>query len=91
MVVIISGCQSVKEGLAGKKKKNSSEFLVQKKNPLVLPPHFGELPKPSKEEDINNNNEIDLTKIFKKSDKKKNTDNSDTSLEESILKKIGTN
>ena len=91
-IIIISGCQSVKEGLSGQRKANSDEFLVKKKNPLVLPPHFGELPKPVKNEEINNQeDEIDLTKIFEKSDEEKTTGSSDTSLEKSILKKIGNN
>ena len=92
MAIIISSCQSVKDGLSGKRKTTSDEFLVKKKNPLVLPPHFGELPKPIKDEEINIlNDEIDLTKIFKESDEEKTTGSSDTSLEKSILKKIGNN
>ena len=39
-------CQSIKDGLSGKKYESSDEFLVIKKNPLVLPPDFNELPKP---------------------------------------------
>ena len=91
-VIIISSCQSVKEGLSGQRKTSSDEFLVKMKNPLILPPHFGELPKPIKDEETNNqSDEIDLTKIFKKQDGKKIIDNSNTSLEKSILKKIGAN
>ena len=36
----ISKCTSIKETLSGQKKQNSDEFLVKKKNPLVLPPNF---------------------------------------------------
>jgi len=46
-------CQSVKDGLSGRKGENSDEFLVKKKNPLVLPPNYMELPKPKSTEDIN--------------------------------------
>ena len=46
---ILTSCQSIKDGLSGKKNENSDEFLVQKKNPLVLPPSFSELPKPNDE------------------------------------------
>ena len=42
----LTACQSVKDGLSGSKSDNSDEFLVQKKNPLVLPPKYLELPKP---------------------------------------------
>ena len=42
------GCQSLKDGLEGNKKsKTAEEFLIEKKNPLVLPPDFEELPEPS--------------------------------------------
>ena len=48
LLIIISlySCQSVKDALSGKKYESSDEFLVIKKNPLVLPPHFNELPEP---------------------------------------------
>ena len=39
--------------MSGKKSENSDEFLVQKKNPLVLPPNYDDLPKPkSQSEDM---------------------------------------
>ena len=55
----LTSCQSVKEGLSGKKQNNSDEFLVQKKSPLVVPPDYEKLPVPGvveeeKEEEINN-------------------------------------
>ena len=92
IAILTYGCTSVKRGLSGQKQKNTNEFLVQKKNPLVLPPHFGELPQPMKKTDINKQeNEIDLTKVFKKSNNKKNKNELNTNLEKSILKKINTN
>ena len=39
-------CQTVKDALSGKKYESSDEFLVIKKNPLVLPPDFNKLPTP---------------------------------------------
>ena len=47
LLIIISlySCQSVKDALSGKKYESSDEFLVIKKNPLVLPPDFNELPR----------------------------------------------
>ena len=44
ILVLVSACQSVKDGLTGSKKSNSDEFLVEKKNPLVLPTDFDKLP-----------------------------------------------
>ena len=48
-LIFLTSCQSVKDGLSGKKRENSDEFLVQKKNPLVLPPNFMDLPSPEDE------------------------------------------
>ena len=48
VLFLLNACNSVKKGLGGSKKKGSDEFLVKKKAPLVLPPSFGELPKPGK-------------------------------------------
>ena len=50
---------SVKRGLTGQKDNSTDEFLVEKKDPLVLPPNFEDLPKPSQaieneEEEIEN-------------------------------------
>ena len=44
--LFLFSCQSIKDGLSGKKSENSDEFLVKKKNPLVLPPKYLELPQP---------------------------------------------
>ena len=51
----LAGCQSVKDGLTLQKRSNADEFLVKKKNPLVLPPEFRELPTP----DSNNKKDAD--------------------------------
>ena len=43
--IFLTGCQSIKDGLEGNKKtKSAEEFLIQKKNPLVLPPDYSKLP-----------------------------------------------
>ena len=47
--IFLTSCQSIKDGLSGRKTENSDEFLVKKKNPLVMPPQFMELPKPKEE------------------------------------------
>ena len=77
------GCTDIK------KKNNSDEFLVEKKNPLVLPPDFGELPVPEdiKVKSKNENSsekKISLDKENLTSKKDKNL----SSIEKSILKKI---
>jgi hypothetical protein len=49
IVTFVSGCNSIKRTLRGDADKNFDEFLVKKKNPLVLPPNYDDLPKPQKE------------------------------------------
>ena len=94
-VLFLSGCQGIKESLTNKKKNNSNEFLVEKKDPLVLPPDFEKLPKPQDEtkKEIDESNVIDLSKILKKTDKKKikKNKNQNNSLEKSISKILNKN
>ena len=56
LLFALCSCQGVKDALTGKKYENSDEFLVIKKNPLVLPPNFNELPTPK---DVANTNQIE--------------------------------
>ena len=46
-IFLFTSCQSIKDGLSGRKNENSDEFLVKKKSPLVTLPKFMELPEPS--------------------------------------------
>ena len=83
-------CQSVKDGLTMKKKNNSDEFLIEKKNPLILPPEYGNLPKPENNEEANNQNETNKIKSLLDSEKKidKSETNTTSNLESLILKEI---
>ena len=78
---------AVKRGITGEKQKAGDEFLVQKKDPLILPPDFESLPLPDEaiadeEEEI-----LSLEKTFNKNNSNENDDES-SSAEESILKQI---
>ena len=87
-------CQSIKDGLSGKKSENSDEFLVQKKSPLVLPPKFLELPQPKDkdEENILLEEEIDIEKILNiKSQTISETNKSNKTAEDFVLKNIKNN
>ena len=84
----------LKDALQGKKRsENSDEFLVQKKNPLILPPSYGELPVPSSELEGKEDN-LDVKKILKidtdgdQKEKEECNKEKDKCLEESILEKI---
>ena len=91
--IFLNGCKSVKKNLTLKKKDSTEEFLIEKKNPLILPPDYRDLPKPLSEEKImkQKNQEIDLSKIFKNSNKSESnaSSNVNKSLEDSIREKIG--
>ena len=97
ILITFSACQSVKDGLTGKKQTNADEFLVKKKNPLSIPPEFEKLPEPKNL--IKNNNqddsEISLKEILTKNITGENiastVEASSDSLEKSILEKIKSN
>jgi hypothetical protein len=97
ILTILNGCADVKEGLTGQKRGNSDEFLIKKKNPLILPPDFEKLPIPNsntKEEDIenlDNNISADIKKLLgelPKKNKGKSIKIKDNELEKKILEKI---
>ena len=93
---LLSACggtlDSVKRGLSGQKKVSTDEFLVEKKDPLVLPPGYYDLPEPGQTEMDEDLDEKDISSILKVENNNQNTSSSETiGLEESILKKINEN
>ena len=97
IIIIMSfslySCQGAKDALQGKKRsKGADEFLVEKKNPLSMPPNYSELPIPGSTEekimnkDINNEDIKELLNIEQNSQSEKNTNSTD--IEGSILDKI---
>ena len=93
----LNACQGLKDGLTGQKKKSSDEFLVEKKNPLVLPQDFDKLTEQEKlsEEEKKNENEIYLKAILTKQTNKTSQASTKSSpsgsLEKNILEKIKNN
>ena len=93
-ILFLFSCSGAKDALQGKKRSDTSdEFLVEKKNPLTVPPDINELPVPLDQEDqASNQEDIDIKKVLI------NDENQDTntesnngnqnSLEESILERI---
>ncbi len=90
MMSLLYGCETAKEGLALKKKDNSDEFLVEKKNPLVMPPEFNSLPAPDdfKKKQIQNNKDEFEKIINSKEDKNVKINKKKTNIEQSVLEKI---
>ena len=92
LMFLVASCggdtlNSVKRGLTGEKSKSTDEFLVQKKDPLILPPDFESLPSPSDRIEAGEEISIFEKALTKNSPTESATSTSD-SLEESILKKI---
>ena len=95
MMLAVTSCQSVKNALSGVRQENSDEFLVQKKNPLVLPPDFTDLPEPFEEstEVTEVQIEDDIEKLLGMENSVENTNNASnsSSIESFVLKKIKEN
>ena len=93
LALLIFSCGTIKEGFTNQKKKSSDEFLVEKKSPLVMPPEFNELPKPSNEISQNNLEDNKIEKLLNSSDKSKisETSGDNVNLEQSLLEKIKNN
>ena len=86
-------CQSAKDAFTLKKKPSGDEFLVEKKNPLVMPPDYDELPVPedfqSKTLNPENNAKDELENILKKPENKSAESSSKkTDIGQSVLEKI---
>ena len=88
-----SSWQDVKKGLGGGKRTSTDEFLVRKKEPLVMPPKWKNLPNPggvmkSDDEVMEATDIEELIKLGKNKESSTNYEQGNGSLEESILKKI---
>ena len=75
---------SIKRGLTGAKKTSADEFLIKKKDPLILPPDYENLPIPDEE------TAAEEMSTFEKNLETLLEEDSSTSssVESSILKKI---
>ena len=95
LLLFLYSCGSVGEALQGKKRSDQGdEFLIDKKNPLTMPPDFNKLPEPG-EASVKSTKEIEsdqsnIENLLKKSKIQDETSSSEqsTSIESSILKKI---
>ena len=88
IIFFVTSCttmDTVKRGLTGEKRASTDEFFIEKKDPLIIPPDYENLPTPEErsvaKEDIS---------TFEKTLGASIEDNSSTSssVEDSILKKI---
>ena len=95
LAILISGCNVVKEGFASSKKNSGDEFMIEKKSPLIMPPDYKELPIPSNETNLKNDNKNIVRDLIIKPKKSKidtnKLDKNDQNLENSVLEKIKKN
>ena len=94
ILLLFYSCGSVKEGFVNQKKNSNDEFFVEKKSPLVLPPDYNELPIPSENNNITDDDKNKIEKLVNdKDDSKKSDNNSDENknFEDSLLEKIKNN
>ncbi len=90
--IFIFSCQGAKDAIQGKKRSQSSdEFLVEKKNPLIMPPDIEELPVPlDKEEASEDSKKNQIKELITNTEDSSESSESDNnkSIEKSILEKI---
>ena len=94
LAIFMTSCvswDSVKKGIVGGKKRSTDEFLVKKKDPLVMPPHFNDMPKPGADEvedDLKSNEIENLLSNTKENLEEENDLNENSSIESIISKKL---
>ena len=70
-----------------KKADSGEEFLIEKKDPLVLPPDFSELPKPNEQPEMIDE-EVNIKSIFDGEQSSTEEDNDQNSSKSNIKKSI---
>jgi len=97
ILFFLSSCgdtwQAVKKGLTNQKEKSTDEFLVKKKDPLIYPPNYEDLPTPHRQTVPKDNDEFELEKLITDQNEKDSSDGEITSgsTEQNILEKIKKN
>ena len=88
--IFLKGCgnsfSEFKETMSGQKVTNTDEFLIKKKDPLVLPPEYEKLPLPKTGKQKNNVNTIET--VLKSNKTKKSNSKVSTELENMILEEL---
>ena len=94
IIIFLTSCGVVKEGFSNNKKNSSDEFLVEKKDPLVMPPDYNELPTPvTQDGQIKGDDSIKDLLIEKDSENPSSNQDfkANKDLEDSLLEKIKKN
>tara|TARA_Y100001980_G_C14503256_1_gene279031 strand:- start:580 stop:921 length:342 start_codon:yes stop_codon:yes gene_type:complete len=91
--IFSQSCQSVTDGLTLKKKDNSKQFLIEQKQPLVMPPDFDKLPEPGTinttvQKKESKDKKINLEELIKSTKNAKSSSLENNNLSQEIKKKI---
>ena len=87
ILIFLSSCggvQNFKKTMTGQKQVTTDEFLIKKKDPLVLPPEYEKLPLPNTKEE----NKKSAIETVLNSSKKESDSKSTSVLENMILKEL---
>ncbi len=87
---LLSACESAREGFSLKKEDDTDEFLVEKKNPLVMPPDYENLPKPEDFQTLQKDKkQNEFEEVIGNTKNVISNDNLEkTSIEQSVIEKI---
>ena len=86
--------KSIKRAITGEKLKTTDEFLVKKKDPLILPPQFETLPlpkPPTDDEEFEDERIVESLLSIKNENEDSGTSEVQKKLEKSISKNLGNN
>ena len=91
IIFVLTSCSGLKEAgkvLRNEKITTTDEFLVKKRNPLVLPPNYEEIPVPGSSLEKEKIQEEKIKKILRAPEVESVEKNTASSIEESILNRI---
>ncbi len=88
ILFFLNSCGEAGKILRNEKIKTTDEFLVKKRNPLVLPPNFEEIPEPGSIIKKNLDEKEKIKKILNAPNTEEISRKKPTSVEESILDRI---
>ena len=90
-LILTSSCGGFKEAgkvLRNEKTNSTDEFLVKKREPLILPPDYNEIPKPNSQKESSQAEDQDRIKKILKNSEKETISSKSSSTEKSILNRI---
>jgi len=82
------GASDAAKVLKNEKITNTDEFLVKKRDPLILPPEYDTLPAPHSKNKSKKKDNNEINKILKLPDQSPSSSTGSSSVEESIMKNI---